>query len=195
MVSIYVQPTSLAIDKYPAPDKERAQLLWVAHMNGLKAQAEEVVVRKVVYAERNHDSSCLIHPSMVWGDKMAYLKLMMDEKEIAHLSEDGQSLCANEDVPQYNLPLNLFIGDKRKVPLVDVVVWAKKRIFPKNRMDCKEILKLMGLPDYNAWEIVKRTNACLMEDPYWLRFSEDETFEDTTRGRARRIMNENQKNS
>ena len=85
---------------------------------------------------------------------MAYLKLMMDEKEIAHLSEDGQSLCANEGVPQYHLPLNLFIGDKRKVPLVDVVVWAKKRIFPKNRMDCKEILKLMGLPDYNAWEIV-----------------------------------------
>ena len=122
---------------------------------------------------------------------MAYLKLMMDEKEIAHLSEDGQSLCANEGVPQYSLPLNLFIGDKREVPLVDVVVWAKKRIFPKNRMDCKEILKMMGLPNYNAWEIVKRTNACLMEDPYWLRFSEDETFEDTTRGRARRIMNEN----
>ena len=39
------------LDKHPAPDKERAQLLWVAHMNGLKAQAEEVVVREVVYAE------------------------------------------------------------------------------------------------------------------------------------------------
>ncbi len=38
-------------DKFPAPDKERAQLLRVAHMNGLKAQAEEVVVREVVYAE------------------------------------------------------------------------------------------------------------------------------------------------
>ena len=126
---------------------------------------------------------------------MAYLKLMMDEKEIAHLSEDGQSLCANEGVLQYNLPLNLFIGDKREVPLVDVVVWAKKRIFPKNRMDCKEILKMMGLPDYNAWKIVKRTNACLMEDPYWLRFGEDEAFEDTTRGRARKIMKENQKSS
>ena len=60
-------------------------------------------------------------------------------------------------------------------------------------MDCKEILEMMGLPDYNAWEIVKRTNACLMEDPFWLRFSEDETFEDTTRGRARRIMAECQK--
>lgn len=39
------------LDKYPAPDKERAQLLWVAHMNGLKAQAEEVVVREIVYAQ------------------------------------------------------------------------------------------------------------------------------------------------
>ncbi len=46
-------------NNYPAPDKERAQLLWVAHMNGLKAQAEEVVVREVVYAGLNHDSSCL----------------------------------------------------------------------------------------------------------------------------------------
>ena len=59
MVSIYVQPTSFTIDKYPAPDKERAQLLWVAHMNGLKAQAEEVVGREIMYAERNNDSSCL----------------------------------------------------------------------------------------------------------------------------------------
>ena len=38
-------------DKFPAPDKERSQLLWVAHMNGLKAQAEEVMVREIVYAE------------------------------------------------------------------------------------------------------------------------------------------------
>ena len=39
------------LDNYPAPDKEYAQLLWVAHMNELKAQAEEVVVREGVYAE------------------------------------------------------------------------------------------------------------------------------------------------
>lgn len=46
---------------------------------------------------------------------MAYLKQMFDEREIAHLSEDGQYLCANEGVLQYNLPLNLFIGNRRKV--------------------------------------------------------------------------------
>lgn len=39
------------LDNHPAPNKERTQLLWVAHMNGLKAQAEELVVREIVYAE------------------------------------------------------------------------------------------------------------------------------------------------
>ena len=39
------------LDKYPAPDKARTQLLWVAHMNRLKAQAEEVVARERMYAE------------------------------------------------------------------------------------------------------------------------------------------------
>lgn len=38
-------------DKFPAPDKELSQLLWTAHMNGLKAQAEEVVVREIVCSE------------------------------------------------------------------------------------------------------------------------------------------------
>ena len=38
------------LDNHPAPDKEHAQLLWVAHMNGLKTQAAEVVVREIVYA-------------------------------------------------------------------------------------------------------------------------------------------------
>ena len=39
------------LDQYPAPNKEHAQLSWVAHMNGLKAQAEEMVLREIVYAE------------------------------------------------------------------------------------------------------------------------------------------------
>lgn len=42
---------AILADKFPTPDKERSQLLWAVHMNGLKAQAEEVVVREIVYAE------------------------------------------------------------------------------------------------------------------------------------------------
>ena len=34
----------------PAPDKEADQLGWVAHMNSLKAMAEEIVLEELVYA-------------------------------------------------------------------------------------------------------------------------------------------------
>lgn len=33
----------------PAPDKVTQQLAWVAHMNSLKAQAEELVVSELIY--------------------------------------------------------------------------------------------------------------------------------------------------
>ena len=90
---------------------------------------------------------------------------------------------------------------KQSIPLQLLISLGMKHLsldsskLGKRDEDCKEILEMMGLPDYSAWEIVKRTNACLMEDPFWLRFSEDETFDDTTRGRARRIMAEYQKSA
>ena len=37
-------------DKFPAPDKERSQLFWAAHMNGLKAQAEEMILTELIYS-------------------------------------------------------------------------------------------------------------------------------------------------
>ena len=37
--------------KNPAPDKATQQRAWVAHMNSLKAQAEEIVLRELVYEE------------------------------------------------------------------------------------------------------------------------------------------------
>ena len=39
------------LGKNPAPDKATQQLAWVAHMNSLKAQAEESVLRELVYEE------------------------------------------------------------------------------------------------------------------------------------------------
>ena len=37
------------LEKSPAPDKATQQLAWVAHMNSLKAQAEELVVAELIY--------------------------------------------------------------------------------------------------------------------------------------------------
>ena len=36
--------------KNPAPDKEKNQLMWVQHMNSLKAQAEELVLTELIYS-------------------------------------------------------------------------------------------------------------------------------------------------
>ena len=36
--------------KNPAPDKEQNQMAWVQHMNGLKAQAEELVMMELIYS-------------------------------------------------------------------------------------------------------------------------------------------------
>ena len=37
------------LEKNPAPDKATQQLAWVAHMNSLKAQAEEIAVSELIY--------------------------------------------------------------------------------------------------------------------------------------------------
>ena len=37
------------LTKNPAPDKATQQLAWVAHMNSLKTQAEELVVSELIY--------------------------------------------------------------------------------------------------------------------------------------------------
>lgn len=37
------------LEKNPAPDKEADAMAWVRHMNMMKAMAEEVVVREVIY--------------------------------------------------------------------------------------------------------------------------------------------------
>ena len=41
--------TGELLKKNPAPDKATQQLAWVAHMNRLKAQAEEIVVSELIY--------------------------------------------------------------------------------------------------------------------------------------------------
>ena len=37
--------------KKPAPDKATQQLAWVAHMNSLKVQAEEIILQELIYGE------------------------------------------------------------------------------------------------------------------------------------------------
>ena len=39
------------LEKNPSPDKATQQLAWAAHMNSLKAQAEEIILHELIYGE------------------------------------------------------------------------------------------------------------------------------------------------
>ena len=53
------QTMAQLLKQNPAPDKEQNQMAWVQHMNGLKAQAEELVLNELIYsyASQGHGSS------------------------------------------------------------------------------------------------------------------------------------------
>lgn len=68
------------------------------------------------------------------------------------------------------LPFMLF-GDDDKITSFKFAKWAKKRCFPPERMDAAKLLAEMGLDHYDAWEIIKQTNARLTcIDEFWVDF-------------------------
>ena len=44
------QTMAQLLKQNPAPDKAQNQLMWVQHMNSLKAQAEELVMTELIYS-------------------------------------------------------------------------------------------------------------------------------------------------
>ncbi|WP_461206325.1 hypothetical protein [Clostridium sp. DL1XJH146] len=58
----------------------------------------------------------------------------------------------------------------------DIMFWLEDRVVPKERANIDEILKVMGLIDYDFWELCRRTRAMCMEDYFWL--SKGEKYEE-----------------
>lgn len=58
----------------------------------------------------------------------------------------------------------------------DIVFCLEDRVVPKERANIDEILKVMGLIDYDFLELCRRTRAMCMEDYFWL--SKGEKYED-----------------
>ena len=44
------QTMTQLLKQNPAPDKEQNQMAWVQHMNSLRAQAEELVLKELIYS-------------------------------------------------------------------------------------------------------------------------------------------------
>ncbi len=79
-----------------------------------------------------------------------------------------------------HLPLGMYSFENWNIEYKptheDIVFWLEDRVVPKERANIDEILKVMGLIDYDFWELCRRTRAMCMEDYFWL--SKGEKFED-----------------
>lgn len=79
-----------------------------------------------------------------------------------------------------NIPLGMYSYKnwnlEYKPTHEDIVFWLSDRVVPKERQNIDEILRAMGLNDYDMWELCRRTRAMCMEDYFWL--SKGEKYED-----------------
>lgn len=117
------------------------------------------------------------------------MKLMFDNIEIAEVipPEPGRlvsKVCLLDEVPKQLIPVNLFYGEQCAT-FFEFKNWIANRIVPRNRVDISRVLSEMELERYSVLNITAKTKACLMEDGWWVKVYEEDSFEkDTVRGRA-----------
>lgn len=55
--------------------------------------------------------------------------------------------------------------------------WVKRRVFPKTRMNADELLRELGLSEYDPIEILKKNQGACCKDQIWIEFIPGLRFE------------------
>lgn len=100
------------------------------------------------------------------------MRIMREDRVIARSVEvQGLHLLfrAEPDVPQNDLPLDLFGFTGREVTSAAFFEWVSDRCFPAERVDAKKLLDFLGLKKYDPIAIVRKTGARLTGiDDFWV---------------------------
>ena len=71
-------------------------------------------------------------------------------------------------------------GGAKTASFDDFISFLEERCFPKERANCKEVLKLIGLDYYDPYAIVHKTHGVMCHDNFWIKFEgENITYEET----------------
>lgn len=100
-------------------------------------------------------------------------EIMYDDIEVAY--KQGNKYKLRENIPRKYIPFGLFVNSDTE-DMVTVVNYFCDRAFPENRVDCKRVLKRLGLKRYNEWKIIKRNRAVLITDGWWMKMDEDDNY-------------------
>ena len=63
-------------------------------------------------------------------------------------------------------------GSNNQPNYSDYLTFLEERCFPKGRDKSKIILEELGLPFYDPFEIIKKTNGRMAEDDFWIEIEE-----------------------
>lgn len=68
----------------------------------------------------------------------------------------------------------LPFGTLKTATIQDFMNFVEDRVMPPTRFDCKEVLEKIGLPTYDAIEILRYNHGLSVEDEIWIRFDNEE---------------------
>lgn len=106
------------------------------------------------------------------------LAIMYDGLELGKFYKDNNGvlrLRLNENVEQSWLPYIFDIGIDKDMSKI-LKVWKKERVFPRNRIGSKKMLKELGLKKYDIDKIAEVTRCSAITDPYWIVYEESDTY-------------------
>lgn len=66
-----------------------------------------------------------------------------------------------------------FFGVYEKPTIPMLYHFIEERCVPRTRVNINDLLKCMGLSEYNPYDIVRITHGVMVDDCYWLRFPEE----------------------
>lgn len=95
-----------------------------------------------------------------------------------HVDYDSQTI----DVENFtDFVLDQAFG--RQELTIDVIDdFFRDRVFPETRVNCRELLDLLGFQHFDAEAIARVTHGILFNDTYWVRFdNENLTYNDILR--------------
>jgi hypothetical protein len=106
------------------------------------------------------------------------LAIMYDGLELGTFYRDETDtlrLKLHDNVKKSWLPYIFEIGIDSDMENI-ITVWRKERVFPKNRLGSKRMLKELGLKRYNIANIAEITRCSVITDPYWIVYKETDRY-------------------
>ena len=98
------------------------------------------------------------------------VKVYMKEELVSEIHiKNGRVTFENRDY----LPIWLPFGVKTSATIDDLEEFYEERCFPRERANCKELVRRLGLDCYEPELICRKTHGLQFDDFIWLQFSDE----------------------